>query len=115
MTPKPGNAPDPDSDELTPEQERIVKRVRRLSVISAIIFSIAMPVLLSAIIYRIVKSPAAPEGVVEASAAMPAGGRVTGTSLGEGRLAVTVEHAGGTRIILFDAATLEVAGTLDLD
>ncbi|MFO1150837.1 MAG: DUF6476 family protein [Alsobacter sp.] len=48
------------------------------------------------------------------TAALPPGGRVVSTALGEGRLAVTVEAPDGTTVILFDLATRAEAGRVRL-
>lgn len=105
---------------LTPEQERIVRRIRSLAMISAGVMGLAVLLVLSAIVYRVVK-PQAPEEAADADAVMrsgavemPAGGRVTETRIDGRRLVITIEHAGGTRIVVFDVIDWKVAGTVDL-
>jgi hypothetical protein len=111
------------------EKAREIARVAVLRIVvwvlGAILVVLAI-VVFSTLILRAVKGkdaavPAASAPRVPAvdipatvSAALPPGGRVVSTALGEGRLAVTVEAPDGTTVILFDLATRAETGRVRL-
>ena len=53
-----------------------------------------------------------PREAIEATASLPKGARVLASTVGEGRLVVTVDVAGSTEIHIFDLRTLRRIGRL---
>jgi hypothetical protein len=45
---------------------------------------------------------------------VPAGARLLSTTIGDGRIVLTYDVAGGTTLIFIDAASLKALGRLDL-
>ncbi len=82
--------------------------------IGGLTLAIGLLAVLLAIVYRITTaaSKALPIGTVEAK--VPAGARLRSTNVDNGRIVLTYETAGGTTLILVDAATLKPIGRLDL-
>jgi hypothetical protein len=132
--PSPGQAPVEDEDKAREIARVAVLRIV-VWVLGAILVVLAV-VVFSTLILRGVKGGGAPasgtrpvaaalpaaqgaagpaaSALPDVRAALPPGGRVVATSLGEGRLAVTVEAQGTTTVILFDLATLAETGRIVL-
>ena len=105
-----------DEKPLDPEAARTVAKVRRLMVISSVTTLLAVAIVLGVIGYRLftVEGSAPPAKPADVSAQLPAGAKVIGTAIGEGRIAVTIETADGVELRLFDRDTLRPAGRLRL-
>ena len=101
-----------DDKSLDPQAARAVAQVRRLMLVASATTFLAVAVVLGVIGYRLLHAEGSARGVSEASAALPAGAKVIATSIGEGRLAVTIEVNGATEVRLFDLATLKPVGTI---
>jgi hypothetical protein len=104
---------DPQSDEvaLTPDQARIVARVRRLMVMSGIATALGIAVVIGVVGYRVFNtdgSPKHPEMTVQ----LPKGSRILQTAISADRIAVTIDNGGTTEIRIFDLKTLLPTGRL---
>jgi len=97
------------TDDLDPQAARFMSRVRLLMVISGATTLIAIAAVLGVIGYRVFKSG---ERAAEATALLPKGARVVSTAVAEDRIVVTIEVAGATEILTFDARTLRRVGRL---
>jgi hypothetical protein len=106
--------PDDDEKPLDPAQAEIVRKMRRLTLLSSLIMIGGFLVVFGVIAYRM-STMDAPERPAEANISLPAGARVLSTALDEGRLAVTIEVGGIIEVRLYDAATLEPRGRLTFD
>lgn len=131
------SAPFPSPSQAPVEDDDKAREIARVAVLRVVVWvlgailAVLAVVVFSTLILRAVKSgdrpattakaagaaiPAFPPGIpAQLRTALPPGGRVISTALGEGRLAVTVEAAGGTTVILFDLATLSETGRVVLD
>jgi hypothetical protein len=104
---------DPQSDEvpLTPDQARIVARVRWLMIMSGIATGLGIAVIIGVIGYRVFNTDGSakrPEVTVQ----LPKGARILQTVVSAGRVAVTVDNDGTTEIHFFDLKTLQPTGRL---
>jgi hypothetical protein len=105
--------PNSDADEkpLSPEQQRIVARVRWLMLISGVATVLGIAVVIGVIGYRVFRSDgSAPQA--EVTAMLPKGARIVSTAVSEDRIAVTIETAGVLEIRTFDLRTLKPTGRL---
>ncbi|MGE0260472.1 MAG: hypothetical protein AB7T18_17140 [Alphaproteobacteria bacterium] len=103
--------------ELDPDAAQIVKRVRRLMLITGATTLVAMAAVFGVIGYRVFKSgesPAAGTAPALETAVLPKGARVIATGVSDGRIAVTIEIGGAVEIRTFDLKTLKPAGQLRL-
>jgi hypothetical protein len=102
---------DADDKPLSPEQQRIVARVRWLMLISGVATVLGIAVVIGVIGYRVFRSDgsAAP---AEVTAMLPKGARIMSTAVSEDRIAVTIEAAGTIEIRTFDLRTLQPTGRL---
>jgi hypothetical protein len=102
-----------DSDEkpLSPEQQRIVARVRWLMLISGVATVLGIAVVLGVIGYRVFRSDGS-AAQAEVTAMLPKGARIVSTAVSEDRIAVTIETAGALEVRTFDLRTLKPAGRL---
>jgi hypothetical protein len=105
---------DDDEKPLDPAQAEIVRKMRRLTLVSSLIMIGGFLVVFGVIAYRM-STTAAPEKPAEANISLPAGARLISTALDSGRIAVTFEVGGVTEVRLFDAVTLEPRGRLTID
>jgi hypothetical protein len=105
--------PNSDADEkpLSPEQQRIVARVRWLMLLSGLATVLGIAVVLGVIGYRVFRSDGS-VGPVEVTAMLPKGARITSTAVSENRIVVTIENAGTLEIRTFDLHTLKSTGRL---
>lgn len=114
---------------LDPEAARVVRKVRRLMVVSMLITFIGVGSVFGIIGYRIYKNegfggklfdpkPVAPAAVVtpavpvEKTLRLPANARILAAGVAEDRLAVTLEIDGKVEIRTFDLTTLEPAARM---
>jgi hypothetical protein len=99
-----------DEEPLDPAAERIVARVRRLMLISALTTFGGIAIVVAVIGYRVLTA----EGSAPSDAALqlPAGARIVSTAVSGDRLAVTIEIAGATEVRTYDLRTLRPTGTL---
>lgn len=103
---------DPDDDKpLSPEQQRIVDRVRWLMLISGLATVLGIAVVIGLIGYRFYSSggSVAPG---EVTALLPKGARIVSTAVADGRIAVTLEQGGVIELRTFDLKTLKPTGRL---
>ncbi|MGH6663536.1 MAG: hypothetical protein ACREB2_01350 [Pseudolabrys sp.] len=106
-----------DEKPLDPETARTIAKVRRLMTIAAATTFIAVAAVFGVIGYRVFHLGGSAPGLAsfaDVPAALPAGAKVLSTAIGDGRIAVTVEVAGGVEVLTFDAGTLKPLGRLRL-
>jgi hypothetical protein len=104
--------PDPDDEKpLTPEQQRIIARVRWLMLISGVATVLGIAVVIGLIGYRFYRSEGS-AGPAEITALLPKGAKIVSTAVADGRIAVTVELGGGIEVRTFDLKTLRPTGRL---
>ena len=104
--------PLPDEDvPLSPEQARLVARVRWLMLISGVATLLGIAVVIGVIGYRVFRSEgsAASPDVV---ALLPKGSKIVSTAVAGDRLLITVDIQGSLEIRSFDAHSLRPAGRL---
>lgn len=101
-------------EELTPEQERMILRVRRLMLIPLLVMVAGFLTVFGVIAYRLYfKTPPRPAPpVAEKVLNLPHGARVISTAVSDGKLAVTVEIGGTTEVLLYDIGSLQPAGRI---
>ena len=98
-----------DEKPLSPEQARLVAKVRWLMVISGIATVLGIAVVIGVIGYRFSRD----EGrVADVTAMLPKGAKVVSTAVSEGRVAVTIERDGTLEVRVFDLKTLKPVGRL---
>ena len=104
-----------DEKPLDPEQARFVAKVRRLMMIASATTFLAVAVVIAVIGYRVFHGQgSAPPPAPELAASLPAGAKVLGTAVGEGRIVLTVEVAGAVELRSFDLNTLKPLGMIRL-
>ncbi len=88
-------------------------RVRRMMLISLVVTVVAIGAVLMVIGYRVSRSAdgGPPPDVTEM---LPRGARIFATSVGDGRIVITIEAGGETEIRSFDLKTLKPVGRLRL-
>jgi hypothetical protein len=112
MTTTPNNFDDED-DKLTPEQARIVARVRWLMLISGLATVLGIAVVVTIVGYRVFRTEGRPgAGAIDATARLPKGARVVSVGTAGDRIVVTVDIGGSLEIRIFDAKTLTPEGRL---
>lgn len=82
--------------------------------IGGLTLGLGLLAVLLAIVYRITTAAGKPLPVGTIEAKMPAGARLLSTTTDGGRIVLTYDNAGGTTLIVVDAATLRTIGRLDL-
>lgn len=99
-------------DRLDPAQERVLRKVRRFTTVSALIMGAGFLALFAAIGYRAVvgwkSTPATIEGIIR----LPAGSNVLSTTISGDMIAVTLQRQGVVETRLFDAKTRVPRGTI---
>jgi hypothetical protein len=105
-------------EELSPEQERIVRRMRLFVVMSTGIMVVGLLLVMSVIAWRLVKQDApvtaAASGELQSVLPIGKGQRITDTTSDGERLFVTVEGEDGRQsILVFDAASLAYRGKIE--
>jgi hypothetical protein len=112
MTTSANNFDDEDG-KLTPEQMRIVARVRWLMLISGFATVLGIAVVVAVVGYRVFRAEGRPgAGMVEATARLPKGARVVSIATAGERIVVTVDIGGSPEVRIFDAKTLTPEGRL---
>jgi len=113
LTDKQSAAGDDDQVPLTPEQAKIVSRVRWLMLISGFATVLGIAVVVTVVGYRLFRGEARyAEKMVDTTTLLPRGARITQTAVAGDRIIVTVEIGGAIEIRTFDAATLRPEGRL---
>jgi len=108
-----------DDDKLTPEQARIVARVRWLMLISGLATVLGIATVVSIVGYRVFRTGERPPQAATAgadpaaaTARLPRGARVIAVGTAGDRIVVTLDVSGTTEVRTFDARTLSEAGRL---
>ena len=100
-------------EKLNPEAARAIAKVRMFMLIAMVTTLVAIGAVFFVIGYRVFHGQgSAPPSKPDLSGALPAGAKVLSTSIGEGRIAVTVDLNGKSEVLLFDLATLKPAGSI---
>jgi uncharacterized membrane protein (DUF485 family) len=100
--------PSPQDNEvaLDPQQEAMVRKLRRMAVFSTILMIGGFLAVFGVIAYRLSNTPTPQAAAIPAiTNALPKGSRVTSTAVSDGRIVVTFERDGVT----------EMRGTLRLE
>jgi hypothetical protein len=96
---------------LTPEQEALVGRVRKLMLLSGAATILGIAVVIGVIGYRVFRNDgSAPPA--ETVALLPKGAKIVSTATAGDRLLITVDIAGNLEIRSFDAHSLKPLGRL---
>jgi hypothetical protein len=99
------NAPEP----LAPA----LARVRLLMLISAVTTAIAIAAVAGVIGYRVFTSGGSgPGAITNGTVFLPQGAHVVSTTIGDGRVVVTLDVGGSTEVRIFDLKTLQQTGQL---
>ncbi len=98
-----------DEAPLTPEQAKIVAKVRWLMVLSGVATFVGISVVLGVVGYRVFRSDGS---AVQTTAVLPKGARIVSTTVAGDVVVVTLDIGGSTEIRSFDARTLKPAGRL---
>jgi hypothetical protein len=99
-----------EDEPLSPEQTRIVARVRWLMLISGIATVLGIAVVVTVIGYRFFGGEGRP--AADMLTMLPKGARVISTAAAGDRIVVTIDLNGTIEIRTFDARTLAPAGRL---
>jgi hypothetical protein len=117
------NAPDPSRHQgetpLDPAMERVRQKLRRLILVSGTTVLVGFLAVLFAVMYKIApdrSKPALPAGAEDVTIGnvLPAGARIVSTALDGTLLALTIEVAGATRIVVVDLGTGAVVRRIEL-
>jgi hypothetical protein len=104
---------------LDPQQEAMVRRLRRMAVFSSVLMIGGLLAIFGVIAYRLSQAPAVSSpsqaAIPAITNALPKGSRVVSTAVSDGRIAVTIERDGLTEVRVFDLLTLQLRGTLRLE
>ena len=105
---------------LDPAQLRLQAKFRKLLAVGYATLAVGILAVFAAVLYRTTYRTAAPasttlEVPLAATLALPAGGRVLGTSLDGDRILITVETSRGAVVLVVDAATLTERRRLTLE
>ena len=96
-----------DDSPPTPDQARMIKRVKWLMLLSGFATMLGIVVVLIVAGYRLFHSPALSGGAsAELTALLPKGARIVATTTAGDAVIVTIEAGGLTEIRSFDAKTL---------
>jgi hypothetical protein len=111
--------PDPKDSEvpLDPQQEEIVRKLKRMAIFSTAIMVAGVLAIIGVIVYRLSNPAPAPKAapVPAITNALPKGSRVVSTAVSDGRIVVTIERDGLLEMRVFDLSTLQLRGTLRLE
>jgi hypothetical protein len=108
---------DDEEKPLDPAQAAIVRKLKRMSLVSGLIMIGGFLVVFGVIAYRLSTgggSGGAPAWI-DATVPLPAGARVLSTTASDGRLVVTIEVGGITEVRFFDLKTMESRGRVTFD
>jgi hypothetical protein len=100
-----------DEKPLSPEQQKVVAKVRWLMLMSGFATLLGIAVVIGVIGYRVYGSGGS-AGPVEVTAMLPKGAKIVSTAVAEGRVAVTIEVGGAIEVRTFDLKTLKPTGRL---
>jgi uncharacterized membrane protein (DUF485 family) len=101
---------------LDPQQEAMVRKLRRMAVFSTILMLGGFLAVFGVIAYRLANAPAPQAAAIPAiTNALPKGSRVISTAVSDGRIVVTIERDGVTEMRVFDLSTLQLRGSLRLE
>jgi hypothetical protein len=104
------NNGDPD-----PAAAALIARVKRLMVVTMATTFTVLAIVLLVIGYRVSRSGDSPPAVSQEALQLPAGAKVLSATVGDGRVAVTVETPDrGAEILSFDQKTLKPLGRIRL-
>ena len=92
-----------------PSAAAAIAKAKRLMLITTGATFAALAVVLVIVGYRI-SGVGGSAATPDVTAALPAGARVISSSVGDGKLAVTIEVSGAAEVRLFDAKTLKPLG-----
>jgi hypothetical protein len=98
-----------DEAPLTPEQARIVARVRWMMLISGFATVLGIAVVIGLVGYRMFRTDTT---VSEITALLPKGARIVQTAVAGDSIVVTLDVGGVTEIRAFDARSLRPTGRL---
>ncbi|MEW6257061.1 MAG: hypothetical protein AB1592_13995 [Pseudomonadota bacterium] len=102
---------EPDNQEpLTPEQERILRKVRRFSSVSILVMVLGVASILGVIAYRMLSSKSISPGDVTAT--LPKGSRILSTAVSDGLIVLTIEVGGSVEVRTYHLTTLAPAGRM---
>jgi uncharacterized membrane protein (DUF485 family) len=110
--------PSPQDSEvaLDPQQEAMVRKLRRMAVFSTVLMLGGFLAVFGVIAYRLSNAPAPQAASIPAiTNALPKGSRVISTAVSDDRIVVTIERDGVTEVRVFDLSTLQLRGTLRLE
>jgi hypothetical protein len=96
---------------LTPEQQALVGRVRKLMLLSGAATLLGIAVVIGVIGYRVFRTDGS-VAPAETITLLPKGAKIVSTATAGDRLLVTVDINGALEIRSFDAHTLKPAGRL---
>jgi hypothetical protein len=100
-----------DKEELTPEQQQLVSRVRRLMALPLLVMALGFLTVFGVIGYRLYfKTPQRASPPLEKVLNLPRGAKVLSATVGDGKLVVTVEAAGVTEILFYDLQSMQPSG-----
>jgi|SRR6185312_14960813 len=99
-------------EDLTPEQARLIARVKKLMAIPLLIMVAGFLTVFGVIAYRLYfKTPDKAKPTIERVLILQRGSKVVSTTVNDGKLVVTVETGGGTtEVLLFDLPSMQASG-----
>jgi multidrug efflux pump subunit AcrA (membrane-fusion protein) len=103
---------DADDKPLAPEQERLVRQVRRVAIGSSVIMLLGFAVVISVIGYRLFAAAERAAPPAESAILLPKGARVLSTTVSDGKIAVTIELSGAVEVRFYELATLRPTGRI---
>ncbi|WP_127091377.1 hypothetical protein [Aquabacter cavernae] len=102
---------EPESQEpLTPEQERVLRKVRRFSSVSILVMVLGVMCVLGVIAYRMLTSKNPSPG--EITATLPKDSRIVSTAVSDGLLVLTLDVGGLVEVRTYHLTTLAPAGRM---
>ena len=100
-----------DEKPLSPEQQKVVAKVRWLMLVSGLATVLGISVVIGVIGYRFFRTNGS-VAPAEVTAMLPKGAKVTATAVADDRIAVTIEQGGTIEVRTFDLKTLRPTGRL---
>ena len=102
-------AADPSPDAMAPT----LARARLLMFISAVTTAVAIAAVIGVIGYRVFGNGGSGTAtIVDGTVMLPKGAHVVSTTIGDGRIVVTLEVNGAEEVRIFDLKTMQQTGTL---
>ncbi len=98
------------SDDLSPEQARVVARVRRLMFGSLVVMAAGFLAVFGVIAYRLYAGAERVRPPIEETLNLARGARVMSTAAAGDRLVVTIENGGIVEVLIYDIETLQPKG-----